>query len=66
MTGAKLAVARPDGHKDSGYLVKAIEDHQVTTLHFVPLMLSVFLEELNFERCRGVQCVICSGEDVIS
>ncbi|MDH2425403.1 amino acid adenylation domain-containing protein [Sphaerisporangium sp. TRM90804] len=60
MTGAGLAVARPDGHRDSAYLASLIETEGVTTLHFVPSMLELFLEEPTLPgRMRRV---ICSGE----
>ena len=44
MTGARLVVARPDGHRDPAYLLDLIEREEVTTLHFVPSMLQVFVE----------------------
>ncbi len=62
MYGATLVIARPGGHKDTAYLVEAIRDHQVTTIHFVPPMLQVFLEAWQVETCRSLKRVICSGE----
>jgi amino acid adenylation domain-containing protein len=62
MTGARLVLARPGGHRDSAYLVKLIEEQQITTLHFVPSMLQVFLEERDLEKCSSLRRVICSGE----
>ena len=62
LTGARLVVAQPDGHRNSDYLVKAIAQYQITTLHFVPSMLQVFLETPNLESCTCLQRVICSGE----
>jgi amino acid adenylation domain-containing protein len=62
ITGARMVFAKPGGHKDSAYLVKLIADQQITTLHFVPSMLQVFLEEAGLERCRVLKRVICSGE----
>jgi amino acid adenylation domain-containing protein len=63
MAGARLVMARPGGHQDSGYLVEAIEKEQVSTVHFVPSMLDVFLEEEEAgARCGSLQRVICSGE----
>jgi amino acid adenylation domain-containing protein/non-ribosomal peptide synthase protein (TIGR01720 family) len=62
MTGARLAVARPEGHKDSRYLVELIAAERITTLHFVPSMLRVFLEEQGLESCASIRQVICSGE----
>ncbi|MED5621725.1 non-ribosomal peptide synthetase/type I polyketide synthase [Ideonella sp. BN130291] len=62
MTGATIVVARPDGHKDAGYLAQLIADEAVTVLHFVPSMLRLFLEEPRGEQCRSVRQVLCSGE----
>ncbi|MEH2435909.1 MAG: amino acid adenylation domain-containing protein [Nostoc sp.] len=62
ITGARLVVAKPDGHKDSAYLVNLILEQQVTHVHFVPSMLQVFLEEPSLENCRSLKRVICSGE----
>ncbi|HYO56341.1 non-ribosomal peptide synthetase [Archangium sp.] len=62
LTGARLVVARPGGHQDSAYLVKLIEEQQITTVHFVPSMLQVFLEEPGLEACTSLERIICSGE----
>jgi amino acid adenylation domain-containing protein len=62
ITGACLIVARPAGHQDPGYLVSLIAEQQITTLHFVPSMLQVFLLEPDLERCTSLKRVICSGE----
>ncbi|WP_161891976.1 non-ribosomal peptide synthetase, partial [Pseudomonas juntendi] len=42
-TGARLVMARPGGHRDPEYLREVIAREHVTTLHFVPSMLDVFL-----------------------
>ena len=42
-SGARLVLAQPGGHKDPRYLVRLIIRQQITTLHFVPSMLAVFL-----------------------
>ncbi|MER6629719.1 amino acid adenylation domain-containing protein [Streptomyces sp. NPDC000987] len=63
MTGATLVVARPGGHRDSGYLARTVQDEGVTTLHFVPSMLQVFLTE-PVEKCTSLRRVICSGEEL--
>ena len=44
VSGCRLVMARPEGHKDPAYLCEAIRASGVTTLHFVPSMLQVFLE----------------------
>jgi non-ribosomal peptide synthetase component F len=46
LAGARLVLARPGGHQDPEYLARLIEDAGVTTMHFVPSMLQVFLDPL--------------------
>ncbi len=62
MAGARLVVAKPGGHQDSSYLVKLIRSCEITTIHFVPSMLQMFLEESGVEHCASLKRVICSGE----
>jgi amino acid adenylation domain-containing protein/non-ribosomal peptide synthase protein (TIGR01720 family) len=62
MVGARLVVARPGGHQEPAYLVRLIDEARITTLHFVPSMLQVFLEEPGLERCASLRRVVCSGE----
>ncbi|WP_159067541.1 non-ribosomal peptide synthetase [Gordonia iterans] len=44
LIGAPLVIARPDGHRDPQYLASVIAEEQVSVVHFVPSMLSVFLD----------------------
>ncbi|WP_037664854.1 AMP-binding protein, partial [Streptomyces griseofuscus] len=37
--------ARPGGHRDPAYVAEVIAEQRVTTVHFVPSMLQVFLQE---------------------
>ncbi|MEZ4729299.1 MAG: amino acid adenylation domain-containing protein [Caldilineaceae bacterium] len=62
LAGATLVMAKPEGHKDSAYLVEVIRQHGITTLHFVPSMLQMFVEEPGVEACHSLKRVICSGE----
>ena len=62
ITGARLVLAQPEGHKDSAYLSRLINEQEVTTVHFVPSMLQVFVESGELEKCRPLRRVICSGE----
>jgi amino acid adenylation domain-containing protein/non-ribosomal peptide synthase protein (TIGR01720 family) len=62
VTGARLAMARPGGHRDTTYLRETIRDLGITTLHFVPSMLQAFLEEPELEECVSLKRVLCSGE----
>ena len=61
-SGACLVLARPGGQRDSAYLVELIQSQRITTLHFVPSMLGVFLQEPGVERCSSLRQVFCSGE----
>ena len=62
MTGARLVIAEPGGHRDPKYLVSVIKEQQVTVLHFVPSMLKVFVEHDGVEQCETLNKVMCSGE----
>ena len=62
LTGAGLVLARPDGQRDAAYLADLIDRERVTTVHFVPSMLDVFLDTDG--RFGGVRRVICSGEEL--
>ncbi|MGI9309603.1 MAG: amino acid adenylation domain-containing protein, partial [Gammaproteobacteria bacterium] len=60
--GARLVIAKPGGHKDSGYLSELIQQQGITTLHFVPSMLQAFLQDPLAGSCVSLERVICSGE----
>ncbi|MFA5985270.1 MAG: amino acid adenylation domain-containing protein [Methylococcaceae bacterium] len=62
ISGARLVVAKPQGHQDPQYLIKLIHSRQVSTIHFVPSMLQVFLEQANLHDCSSLKRVLCSGE----
>jgi amino acid adenylation domain-containing protein len=62
LTGATLVIARPGGHQDPAYLVDLIARERITTLHFVPSMLRIFLDEPSLSRVGSLKRVLCSGE----
>ncbi|MCP3962379.1 MAG: amino acid adenylation domain-containing protein [bacterium] len=62
ITGAQLVVARPEGHRDPAYLAELIARLGVTTVHFVPSMLNLFLEHPRLDGCDCLRRVIASGE----
>ena len=62
LTGATLVLATPDGHRDPRYLSRVIAEHRVSTVHFVPSMLDVFLTDGDPARCASVRQVFTSGE----
>jgi len=68
LAGARMVLARPGGHKDAAYLRDLIRAQGVTTAHFVPSMLGLFLAEEgageDAGRCRVLRRIICSGEEL--
>ena len=68
--GAKVCLAVHGGEKDSEYLQQVIQRHQVTTMHFVPSMLNVFLEYINEtgskEKLASLKRVFASGEALLA
>ncbi|MBW8879564.1 MAG: amino acid adenylation domain-containing protein, partial [Acidobacteria bacterium] len=60
--GGRLVVARPEGHRDSAYLVRLVQQEGITTIHFVPSMLPFFLAEEGVADCGSLRRVLVSGE----
>ncbi|MCY7858964.1 non-ribosomal peptide synthetase [Bacillus sonorensis] len=64
--GAKVCFLPPGGEKDPEVLLQTIKRYGITTLHFVPSMLSAFLDALEdgdrFEYIRSIRRVFASGE----
>ncbi|WP_041814810.1 non-ribosomal peptide synthetase [Rhodococcus erythropolis] len=60
--GARLVVAVPDGHRDPRYLTSVIVGEGVTTVHFVPSMLEVFVTDSSVAGCVSLTRVFASGE----
>lgn len=62
MTQATLVLARPGGHREPDYLARLIVQEGITTIHFVPSMLEVFLLDPSAAHCTSLRRVMCSGE----
>jgi amino acid adenylation domain-containing protein len=68
ITGAKMCFLMPGGEKIPLAIVETIKKHNVSTMHFVPSMLNVFLEYLegkNVEQIKklsSIKRVYSSGE----
>ncbi|MCX6580369.1 MAG: amino acid adenylation domain-containing protein [Candidatus Aminicenantes bacterium] len=69
IVGAKLCLLDPGGEKDPQIITQTIEKHNVTTMHFVPSMLSVFLDYLktsgHAKKLARLKYVIASGEALL-
>jgi amino acid adenylation domain-containing protein len=62
MSGARLVIARPQGHLDAHYLIELIQQQAVTIVHFVPSMFSLMLQQDGWRHCTSLRHVFCSGE----
>ncbi|MBF0136262.1 MAG: amino acid adenylation domain-containing protein [Magnetococcales bacterium] len=62
MVGAQTVLAKPGGHKESAYLVRFIQEQQITTLQFVPSMMQLFVQEKGVDACHSIRRVISGGE----
>ncbi|MEA5616259.1 amino acid adenylation domain-containing protein [Cronbergia sp. UHCC 0137] len=62
MVGAKLVMAKPGGHQDPAYLVKTIQQENVTLLQLVPSLLEIILGEPGFSQCASLRLVFSGGE----
>ena len=67
LVGARLVVARPGGNTDPQYLAELLERQAVTSVHFVPSMLAVFLDVIDparLARLSALRYLPMSGEAV--
>lgn len=66
MMGAKVCFLEPGAEKDPSKIIKAIEKNKITVMHFVPSMLTSFLEYIKdtgeAERISCLKQVFASGE----
>lgn len=63
VSGGRLVLARPGGHRDPDYLADVIARRRVTVTQFVPSMLAIFLGTPGIaRRCGSVRHIVCSGE----
>ncbi|WP_095118443.1 non-ribosomal peptide synthase/polyketide synthase [Pseudomonas sp. Irchel s3f10] len=63
-SGLRLVLARPDGNRDSAYVVQAIREHQVTVVKFVPALLQDFIEQEGVEQCSSLTDVLNGGGEL--
>lgn len=65
ISGGTLVMAKPDGHKDPEYLEETIRNEQVNIVHFVPSMLSIFLQFAGQSALPHLRHIVCSGEELL-
>ncbi len=66
ITGARLVLAPPGAQRDPAQLCDLIHSEGITTLHFVPSLLRVFLECERARSLTSLRHVFCSGEALTS
>lgn len=64
MVGARLVIARPGGHRDTRYLMEIIQRRQITSVHFIPTMLALFIGEPGVAGCHSLRRILASGEAI--
>jgi acyl-coenzyme A synthetase/AMP-(fatty) acid ligase/acyl carrier protein len=62
LSGATLALAKPEGQKDPSYLCNAIARWEVTTLQMVPSGLQLFLDDPGIQGMKSLRNVFSGGE----
>ncbi|KPU61153.1 D-alanine--poly(phosphoribitol) ligase, subunit 1 [Pseudomonas fluorescens] len=62
ITGSRLVIAGPGEHRDPHRIAQLVQAHGVTTLHFVPPLLSLFIEEPLSAECTSLRRVFSGGE----
>jgi amino acid adenylation domain-containing protein len=62
VSGARIVMARPRRDDDPRYLWDLVEREGVSTVHFAPTFLRVFLGEQPAGAGRGLKRVLCGGE----
>jgi amino acid adenylation domain-containing protein len=62
LVGATLVVGGPKMHLKINELIRTIEKHKITDIHFVPSVLHVFLSILDGRVLQSLKRVYCSGE----
>ncbi|MDJ0393600.1 amino acid adenylation domain-containing protein [Rhodococcus sp. G-MC3] len=62
LAGARTVIAEPEGHRDPRYLSSLIRDEGVTTTHFVPSMLDLFLAQGDNTDRGSLRQIFASGE----
>ncbi len=62
ITGSELVLAGPGEHRDPHRIAQLVQQFGVTTLHFVPPLLSLFVNEPLSARCSSLRRLFSGGE----
>ncbi|TFF13345.1 amino acid adenylation domain-containing protein [Pseudomonas sp. BCA14] len=62
ITGCRLVLAGPGEHRDPQRIAQLVQEHGVTTLHFVPPLLQLFIDEPLAAECTSLRRLFSGGE----
>ncbi|WP_308583464.1 non-ribosomal peptide synthetase [uncultured Pseudomonas sp.] len=62
ISGCRLVLAGPGEHRDPQRIAQLVQTHGVTTLHFVPPLLQLFIDEPLAAECTSLRRLFCGGE----
>ncbi|MDT9633932.1 non-ribosomal peptide synthetase [Pseudomonas sp. JV449] len=62
ITGCRLVLAGPGEHRDPHRIAQLVQAHGVTTLHFVPPLLQLFIDEALVPECTSLRRLFSGGE----
>ncbi|MBT1263221.1 non-ribosomal peptide synthetase [Pseudomonas sp. VS40] len=62
ISGCRLVLAGPGEHRDPHRIAQLVQEHGVTTLHFVPPLLQLFIDEPLVTECTRLRRLFSGGE----
>ncbi|WP_226455022.1 non-ribosomal peptide synthetase [Pseudomonas sp. AF03-9] len=62
ISGCRLVLAGPGEHRDPHRIAQLVQQHGVTTLHFVPPLLQLFIDEPLAAECTSLRRLFSGGE----
>ncbi|WP_242167030.1 MULTISPECIES: non-ribosomal peptide synthetase [unclassified Pseudomonas] len=62
ISGCRLVLAGPGEHRDPHRIAQLVREHGVTTLHFVPPLLQLFIDEPLVAECTSLRRLFSGGE----
>ncbi|WPO00925.1 non-ribosomal peptide synthetase [Pseudomonas sp. MUP55] len=62
ISGCRLVLAGPGEHRDPHRIAQLVQAHGVTTLHFVPPLLQLFMDEPLVAECTSLRRLFSGGE----
>jgi amino acid adenylation domain-containing protein len=62
LAGAKVIIAKEGINGDANALASLVIKHKITLIHYVPTLLSAFLESQSATQCTSIRAIVASGE----